>query len=189
MGEVRVDAEADVRGREALVRAFTATALGLRISAHGIASFDALALDLDVRAPDLKVVAAAVGAFRKERSPPFSGSAHLSAHVTGSPRAPDAEIHLRAPAAQLAGQFDARSLAIDGTLHGALAAPDGNLSVAADALDMGQIALRSPRIVHMATLVHDPPSTDHHRVIAATPSGSAARKATVTGANGAGTAG
>lgn len=147
VGEVRIDAEADVRGREALVRAFTATALGLRLSAHGTASFDALALDLDVRSPDLKVVGAAVGAFRKERSLPLSGSAHLTAHVTGSPRAPDAEIHLRVPAAQLAGQFDGRSLAVDGMLHGPLAAPDGNLSVAADALDLGQIALRSPRIV------------------------------------------
>jgi translocation and assembly module TamB len=146
VGEVKVDAEGDVRGRQALVRAFTATALGLRISAHGTASFDALALDLDVQAPDLRVVGNAVGAFRKQPSLPLSGSAHLEAHVTGAPRAPDAQVHLRVPAAQLAGRFDARTLAVDGMLRGNLAAPDGNLRLAADTLDLGQIKLRAPRI-------------------------------------------
>ncbi|HWE25863.1 MAG TPA: hypothetical protein VG496_18150, partial [Myxococcales bacterium] len=146
VGEVRVDTEGDVKGREALVRAFTATALGLRISAHGRASFDALALDLDVQAPDLRVVGAAMGAFRKQPSLPLSGSAQLAAHVTGAPRAPDAEVHLRAPVAQLKDVFDTRSLAVDGTLHGKLVSPDGALRVAADSLDVGQIALRGPRI-------------------------------------------
>jgi len=146
VGEVRVDAQADVQGRQALVRAFTATAFGLRVSAHGRASFDALALDLDVRAPDLRVVGRAVGAVRKQPSLPLSGAAHLEAHVTGSPRAPDAQLHLRVPAARLGDRFAARALAVDGTLQGTLAAPDGNLRVVADAIDTGQIALRAPRI-------------------------------------------
>src|SRR5207249_9493008 len=79
LGEVRADIQTDVQGRSGLVRAFTATALGLRISAHGTASFDAVALDVDVNAPDLAVVGRAVGALQK-KSLPLSGSAHLSAH-------------------------------------------------------------------------------------------------------------
>ncbi len=146
VGEVRLDVQADVQGREAFVRAFTATALGLQISAHGTASFDAVALDLDVNAPDLRVVGRGVGALQKKPSLPLSGSAHVAAHLTGSPRAPDARIHLRVPAVRLGDRFAARTLAIDGTLRGKLSAPDGNLRLSADSLDAGQIALRSPRI-------------------------------------------
>ncbi|MFL5311905.1 MAG: translocation/assembly module TamB domain-containing protein [Myxococcales bacterium] len=146
VGEVRLDVQADVQGREALVRAFTATALGLQISAHGTASFDAVALDLDVNAPDLRVAGRAVGALQKKRSLPLSGSAHLAAHLTGSPRAPDAQVHLRVPAIRLDGQFAARALAVDGVLRGKLAAPDGHLRLAAASLDAGQIVLQSPRI-------------------------------------------
>ncbi|HKC61690.1 MAG TPA: translocation/assembly module TamB domain-containing protein [Myxococcales bacterium] len=146
VGEVRLDAQADVQGRQALVRAFTATALGLRVSANGTASFEAVALDVDVQAPDLQVVGHAVGALRKQPSFALAGSAHLSAHVTGSPRSPDARIHLRAPAARVGDQFSARALAVDGTLHGRLSSPDGNLRLSAEALDAGQIAMREPRI-------------------------------------------
>ena len=146
VGEVRLDVQADVQGRDALVRAFTATALGLQVSAHGTASFDAVALDLDVNAPDLRVVGRAVGALQKQPSLPLSGSAHLAAHLTGSPRAPDAQVHLRVPEVRLDGQFAARTLAVDGNLRGTLAAPDGNLRLTAASLDAGQIALQSPRI-------------------------------------------
>ena len=146
VGEVRVDAQGDVHGREALVRAFTATAFGLQVSAHGTASFDAVALNLDVNAPDLRVVGRAAGALRKQPSLPLSGSAHLVARVTGSPRAPDAQLHLRVPAIRLDGQFAASALAVDGRLRGKLQSPDGNLRLAASSLDAGQIALQSPRI-------------------------------------------
>ena len=146
VGEVRVDVQADIQGREALVRAFTASAFGLQISAHGTASFDAVALDLDVNAPDLRVVGRAAGVLQKKPPLPLSGSAHLAAHLTGSPRAPDAQVHLRVPEVRLDGQFAARTLALDGTLHGKLAAPDGNLRLTAASLAAGQIALQSPRI-------------------------------------------
>jgi len=146
VGDVRLDAQADLQGQRALVRAFTATAFGLRISAQGAASFDALALDVDVRAPDLEVVGRAVGAARKQPSLPLSGSAQLAARLTGSPRSPDAQVHLRAPQARLGQRFSATALAVDGTLHGRLSAPDGNLQLSAELLDAGQIALHSPRI-------------------------------------------
>ena len=146
VGEVRLDAQAELQGRQALVRAFTATALGLRVSAQGTASYDAVALDVDVQAPDLQVVGRGVGALRKQPSLPLSGSAHLAAHLTGSPRSPDAQVHLRAPSARLGQQFAATALAVDGTLHGRLSSPDGNLHLSAEVLDAGQIALHAPRI-------------------------------------------
>ena len=146
VGEVRVDVQTDIQGRSGLVRAFTATALGLQLSAHGAASFDAVALDVDLNAPDLAVVGRAVGALQKKKSLPLSGSAHLSAHLTGSPRRPDAQIHLRAPSARLDGRFFARTLAVDGRLTGELSAPSGNLTVSAAELNAGQIDLRTPRI-------------------------------------------
>src|SRR5207237_9794472 len=68
MGEVKADLTADLQGRKALIRAFTATALGLRVSAHGEAAFDAMALDLEVQAPDLSAVGKAIGSFRKAAS-------------------------------------------------------------------------------------------------------------------------
>ena len=65
----------------ALVRAFTATALGITASIHGEASRDALALDVDLRSPDLSAAGKAVGAFRKDPTLPLAGSAHLVAHA------------------------------------------------------------------------------------------------------------
>src|SRR5207248_4468947 len=65
MGEVKADLTADLQGRKALIRAFTATGLGLRLSMHGEAARDAMALDLDLQAPDLAAVGQATGSFRK----------------------------------------------------------------------------------------------------------------------------
>src|SRR5205823_3356166 len=56
------------------------------------------------------------------------------------------QVYLRAPSARLGQQFAATALAVDGTLHGQLSSPDGNLHLSAEVLDAGQIALHAPRI-------------------------------------------
>src|SRR5207253_1948843 len=117
-GEIRGQADATLNGEAVSVAARlqagggylqidARAALGLRVSAQGTASYDAVALDVDVQAPDLQVVGRGVGALRKQPSLPLSGSAHLAAHLTGSPRSPDAQVHLRAPSARLGQQFAA----------------------------------------------------------------------------------
>jgi len=146
MGEMKADLTADVQGRKALIRAFTATALGLRLSMHGEAAFDAMALDLDVQAPDLSAVGKAIGTFRKTPSIPLAGSAQISAHLTGSPKRPQANLHLRAPRFRQDARFAGTNIAIDGNLGGNLKAPDGKLLVTATDLQLGQIALKAPRI-------------------------------------------
>src|SRR5207253_2369789 len=79
------DVKATVVRRYAIVRAFTATALGLEIKAHGAAAYDEVSLDLDVRAPDLAHFGRAVGATLGQPSLPIGGAARLAARVTGSP--------------------------------------------------------------------------------------------------------
>ncbi|MFL5437204.1 MAG: translocation/assembly module TamB domain-containing protein [Myxococcales bacterium] len=146
MGDVTADLTADVQGRKAFVRAFTATAFGLRLSAHGTAARDAMAMDLVMDAPDLSAVGKAIGSFQKKPTVPLAGSAHLVARVTGSPRQPDAEVHLRVPRFREDGQFAGSGIAIDGNLSGNLKAPAGRLLVSASQLQLGQIGLAQPRV-------------------------------------------
>jgi len=146
MGDVTADLTADVQGRNAFIRAFTATALGLRVSAHGSAARDAMAMDLVVDAPDLSAVGKAIGTFQKKPTLPLAGSAHLVARVTGSPRQPDAEVHLRVPRFRQGGQFAGSGVAVDGNLSGNLEAPAGRLLVSASQLQLGQIDLAQPRV-------------------------------------------
>src|SRR5438067_10267537 len=116
------------------------------MSMHGEAAFDAMALDLDVQAPDLSAVGKALGTFRKTPSIPLAGSAQISAHLTGSPKRPQANLHLRAPRFRQDARFAGTNIAIDGNLGGNLKAPDGKLLVTATDLQLGQIALKAPRI-------------------------------------------
>jgi len=146
MGEVKADLLADLQGRKALIRAFTATALGLQVSMHGDAAFDAVALDLDVKAPDLSAVGKAIGSFQKKPSIPLAGSLQLNAHVTGSPKRPQADLHLRAPRFRQDAKFAGTNIAVDGNLGGDLKSPNGRLLVRAANLQLGQIALNTPRI-------------------------------------------
>jgi len=146
LGELRLDLEARLEGRQGLVRAFTATALGLQIKAKGQAALDAIALDLEVDAPQLKAVGVAIGALTKQPPTEVSGSLHLSARVTGSPKRPSAQLHVRAPSFGFGPSLTAKNLAIDGNLGGALSRPSGELAVTAQALALGQIALGAPRI-------------------------------------------
>ena len=84
VGPIVADFEARLEGRSALIKAFSATALGLQIKAHGTAARDDLALDLDVDAKDLSHVGRAVGALTRKPSLPLAGALQLSARLTGS---------------------------------------------------------------------------------------------------------
>ena len=146
VGQVVADLDATIEGRHAIVKAFSATALGLTVKAHGAAAYDDLSLDLDVNAPDLGHLGKAVGALTHKPSLPLSGAAHLTAHLTGSPKRPDAQVHLRAPRLRWGPTVAADGLAVDGVLHGPLEKFDGFLRVSAQKLSAGNVDLGSPRI-------------------------------------------
>ncbi|MFN2550180.1 MAG: translocation/assembly module TamB domain-containing protein [Myxococcales bacterium] len=146
IGPVVADLDAHLQGRYAIVKAFSATALGLTVKAHGAAAYDEVSIDLDVRAPDLAHVGKAVGALTRKKSLPLAGSTHLTARVTGSPQRPDAQVHLRAPRLRWNPTVAAEGLAVDGVLHGPLTEPDGTLEVVAQRLSAGKIDLGAPRI-------------------------------------------
>ncbi|HUJ26383.1 MAG TPA: translocation/assembly module TamB domain-containing protein [Myxococcales bacterium] len=146
VGPITADLDARLLGRYAIVKAFTASALGLTVKAHGAAAYDELSLDLDVRAPSLAEVGRAVGALQRKKSLPFAGSLRLLARVTGSPQRPDAEVHLRAPGLRWNPTVAVDGLAVDGTLHGPLRSPDGMLRITAQQLDAGNIDLGAPKV-------------------------------------------
>jgi len=145
VGQVVADLDASLLGRYAIIRAFTVTALGLKIEAHGAAAYDELSLDVDLRAEDLAHVGRAIGAITRQPSLPMAGSAHLAARVTGAPRTPNASLRLRAPRFRWGGTLDADGLAVDGTLSGPLERPDGSLHVVARRLSASGIDLGAPR--------------------------------------------
>jgi translocation and assembly module TamB len=146
LGPVVVDLKANLDGRTGDVKAFTASALGLKLNAHGHATRDALALDVQLDAPDLKAVGRAVGVMTKKKPPPLDGTLHLTARVTGSPSAPQAQVHLRAPQLRYGPGLVANGLAVDGNLSDMLREPSGRLSIAASNFALGQIALGAPSI-------------------------------------------
>ncbi|TMA86879.1 MAG: hypothetical protein E6J63_15775 [Deltaproteobacteria bacterium] len=146
VGPVVADVKATVVRRYAIVRAFTATALGLEIKAHGAAAYDEVSLDLDVRAPDLAHFGRAVGATLGQPSLPIGGAARLAARVTGSPASPDASLSLRARKFLWGGTISADDLAVNGTLHGPLKRPDGSLRLSAQRLSASAIDLGAPRV-------------------------------------------
>ncbi|HTO95841.1 MAG TPA: translocation/assembly module TamB domain-containing protein [Myxococcales bacterium] len=146
VGPVVADLDATLLRRYAIVKAFTATALGLELKARGAAAYDQISFDLDLRAKDLAQVGRATGALRRGPSLPLAGSARLQARVTGSPRAPEADVQLRAPSLRLGQTLDAEGLRVSGTLHGSLQAPDGSLRVAARRLSASAVDLGAPRI-------------------------------------------
>ena len=146
VGPVVVDMKATLLRRYAIVRAFTATAFGLEVKAHGAAAYDELSLDLDIRAADLAHVGRAIGATLRKPSLPIAGSAHLISRVTGSPRSPDATVRLRAPRLRWAGTIDADGLAVDGNLRGPLQRPDGSLRLVARRFSASAIDLGAPHV-------------------------------------------
>ncbi len=146
VGPVVADLDASLRGRYAIIRAFTATALGLQVKAQGAAAYDQLSLDLDLRAPDLAQFGRAVGVITRQPSLPLSGAARLTARVTGSPGNPDAMIHLRAPRLGWTSTIEADGLSVEGTLRGPLEKPDGSLQVSSRRLVASAINLGAPRI-------------------------------------------
>ena len=146
MGALTADLKARLEGRDAIVKAFTGAALGLTVKAQGKAARDAMAMDVQLDAPDLVAVGRAVGALTKKPAPPLAGTLHLDAHVTGTPSAPQAQVHLRAPRLRYGPGVLANGLRVDGFLHGDLANPDGRLSVSASNFAVGQIALGAPSV-------------------------------------------
>lgn len=146
VGPVTADLTASLQGRSGIVKAFTATALGLEVKAHGAAAYDEISLDLDVNAPDLSHVARAIGALERKRPPPLAGSLRLTAHATGAPTRPDAKVRLRAPSFRFGPTVAAQGLAIDGDLHGLLARPSGSLRLVAQRLSAGAVDLGTPRV-------------------------------------------
>jgi translocation and assembly module TamB len=146
VGPLVVDLDADLRGRTAFVRAFSASALGLKVQASGAAASDDLALDLRIDAPHLEQVGRAMAAFTRKPGTPISGAASLTARLTGTVKNPDAEVHLRAPAFSVGGGLRASELTVDGTLRGNLLKPDGTLTLASGGIRLGQIDLGAPRI-------------------------------------------
>jgi autotransporter translocation and assembly factor TamB len=146
MGEIAADLEASIEGRQGLVKAFTATALGLSVKAHGEAAYDALKMDLFVDAPDLAAVGKAVGALTRKPSTPIAGSLSLNAHLTGSPRRPDANLHVRAPHFRFGPTLAIDGLAVEGRLHGRIDTPDGQLALAAQRLVAGAVNLGAPEV-------------------------------------------
>ncbi len=146
VGPIVADFKVDIDGRNGDVKAFTATALGLKLNAHGHATLDALAMDVQLDAPDLKAVARAVGALTRKPAPPLDGALHLVARVTGSPVSPQAQVHLRAPRVRYGPALVANGLAVDGSLANILREPSGQLSITATNFALGQIALGAPSI-------------------------------------------
>jgi translocation and assembly module TamB len=146
VGPVVADLNASLLRRYAIIRAFTGTAFGLQVKAHGAAAYDELSLDLEVRAPDLAHVGRTIGAATRRPSWPLSGSAYLRARLTGSPTVPDASVHLRAPALRWSTTLAADGLTVDGNLHGPLRRPDGSLRVTAKRFLASAIDLGSPRM-------------------------------------------
>lgn len=146
VGPVVADLDAKLNGRYAIVKAFSGTALGLSVKAHGAAAYDELSLDLDVDAKDLQHVGRAVGALTRKPSTPIAGAMRLTARVTGSPKKPDAQVHLRAPRFRFGPTLAADGLAVDGVLHGPLEKPDGSLQLLARRLAVASVDLGAPRI-------------------------------------------
>jgi translocation and assembly module TamB len=146
VGPLVLDFDADLRGRTAFVRMFSATALGLRMQASGAAASDKLALDLVLDAPHLEQVGRALVAITRKQGTSISGSASLTARLTGTAKSPDAAVHLRAPAVRIGGALQAGGLTVDGTLHGNLLKPNGTLAVASRDLRLGQLDMGAPHI-------------------------------------------
>lgn len=146
VGSVVADFKTEMQGRYAIVRAFTATALGLTVKAHGAAAYDEVSMDLDVSAPDLAQVGRAFGALTRQPSLPVGGSMHLAARVTGSPQRPNAELRIRAPEFRWSKTLVVDGLSVMGTTSGPLGRPDGTLKVAARRLIASAVDLGAPRI-------------------------------------------
>ncbi len=146
VGPVVADLDARVEGRHALIKAFSASALDLKIKAHGVAARDEISLDLDVDAPSLEEAGRMVGALTRKPSLPLSGSLQLSAHVTGSPARPDARVRLRAPHLRWGPTLAADGLSVQGTLVGPLTEPDGSLQISGQRLVAAGVDLGAPRI-------------------------------------------
>ncbi len=90
---------------------------------------------------------ARAGDLRDKPPSALTGSAHLTAHVTGSPSQPDSRAALRAPALALGAGLRVDGLAIDGALSGPLRRPHGLLHIASTSLELADIGLGAPTIV------------------------------------------
>ena len=146
VGPITAELAANVEGRYGLIRAFSATAFGLTLKAHGAAAREEISLDLTLDAPDLRHVARAISAFTHQKAPPLSGSLHVVGRATGKPLEPDAELRIRAPHLRFGPSLAADGLAVRGSLHGPLEAPDGSLRLEAGSLELGSLKVAAPQV-------------------------------------------
>jgi translocation and assembly module TamB len=143
VGKVSARAALALRGEALTVKSLEASALSLSLKAKGAVSPRALALDLDASAGSLAVFARALGALEKKPPLQLTGSGRLKVHVTGSPKSPQAQVHLTSPTLSVGG-LTIEELAIDGRLHGPLRAPKGELTLGSRRLRLGSLRLGSP---------------------------------------------
>jgi autotransporter translocation and assembly factor TamB len=145
LGRLSASVGLELRGETLRLTRLEAAALALQLKGKGTLSPKALGLELEAAASDLSVFARALAAL--EHKPPLqlTGSGRLKASVTGTPKDPQAQLHLTAPALALGG-LQLEALAIDGDLHGPLRAPKGRLTIGSKRLALGDLRLGSPAI-------------------------------------------
>ncbi len=145
VGKISASVEAGLRGEALTIRSLEGSALFVSLKAKGALSPHALALDLDASAADLSRFARALGALEKKPPMQLSGSGRLKAHLSGSPKSPQAQVHLTAPTLILGG-LAIEALAIDGKLHGPLRAPRGELTLGSRRVRLGNLLLGAPTV-------------------------------------------
>lgn len=150
-GALTVDTDFSLAGRSVLVKKLDADALAVHVRAHGQLNVDELGLDLQLDANDLQRFARSLGALQKKPPIALAGAAHLRAHVTGTLKKPDAQLHLRAPKLSFGQSLLAQDLAIDGSLSGKIDEPHGTLNINAAEMSLAGIGLGSPKITALVT--------------------------------------
>jgi autotransporter translocation and assembly factor TamB len=150
-GALTADTDFSLAGRSVLVKKLDAEALAVHVRAHGQFNVDELGLDLQLDASDLQRFARSLGALRKKPPIALAGAAHLRAHVTGTLKKPDAQLHLRAPKLSFGQSLLAQDLAIDGSLSGKINEPHGTLNISAAEMSLAGIGLGSPKITALVT--------------------------------------
>lgn len=146
VGPITADLDGSLLDQYLIVKRLTVDALGVAVRGEGAWSREELSMDLAVDAPDLAVFGRAAGALAHKPALRLEGAAHLTARITGSPRRPDAQVHLRAPRLVFGSSLEAIGLAGDGALQGDLRRPKGTLAFSSERLALGGADLGAPRV-------------------------------------------
>lgn len=146
VGPITADLDGSLLGQYLIVKRLTADALGVAVRGEGAWSREELSMDLAVDAPDLAAFGRAAGALAHKPALRLEGAARLTARLTGSPRRPDAQVHVRAPRLVFGSSLEAIGLAGDGALQGDLRRPKGTLAFSSERLTLGGADLGAPRV-------------------------------------------